>query len=288
MKLLKIIAEDFLLSNIYVGLCALAMLYHTTLASGLNSPTANVTIFVFCSTVFIYSFLKIRPLIRRDQLSSYSIYDNWLRSHKVLAYTILISAGIISGILFFLLNINQIVIVLLAGAITGLYSIPLIGKFSIRSLGLVKTLFVAIVWVLITTVLPLQARLTDLNLNSFSLLITNFIFILPLCIVFEIKDMEDDKRAGLITLPMYFGILKTKYIALAIPISYTAFSILSYVSNKFIEYNEPAKNIANLIPFIASAFIINAVDEKRGSLFYYSVIDGLMLLQFLCSFIAYY
>jgi 4-hydroxybenzoate polyprenyltransferase len=206
----------------------------------------------------------------------------------VLAYTILISAGIISGILFFFLNVNQIVIVLLAGAITGLYSIPFIGKFSIRSLGLVKTLFVAIVWVLITTVLPLYASITDLNLNSFSLLITNFLFILPLCIVFEIKDIEDDKRAGLITLPMYFGILKTKYIALTIPISYAAFSILTYFSNGDIEYNEPAKKIANLIPFIASAFIINAVDEKRSSLFYYAVIDGLMLLQFLCTFIVYY
>lgn len=275
-----------LYTNLFIGACAVAMFYHSRLIMELHTPAFTTASFIFFATVSAYSMLKIRPFLRKNQTTA-SDYALWLAQNQVLAYTILACTSIIAGLLVFNLSIMQITLVTLAAFITLVYSIPFIGTFSLRGLGFLKTFFVAIVWILITTMLSFDVNIDSMSNKMILLILTNLVFILPLCIAFEIKDMDDDAAAGILTIPMYLGIGKTKKLAIAIPICYIAVSLIIFAYNGAEAHTEAAQAIASILPSIASIVVLQRLNKGSSFYYYYVLIDGLMLLQFLCTFIAY-
>ena len=273
-------------TNLFIGACAVAMFYHSRIIMGLHAPAFTTTAFIFFSTVSAYSILKIRPFLSKTHTAA-SDYTLWLAKNKVSAYTVLASASIIAGLLAFTLSAIQLALVILAGFITLVYSIPFIGNFSLRGLGILKTFFVAVVWIIMTTIISFDANIHDLGDKMISVMLSNLFFILPLCIAFEIKDMDDDEAAGLLTIPMYLGIGKTKMLAIAIPICYIAASFIIFVYNGAGAPTEPAQTITTMLPSIASVVVLQQLNKESSSYYFQVLIDGLMLLQFLCTFIAY-
>ena len=100
----------------------------------------------------------------------------------------------------------------MAGLLTILYVGPFAintkSSFNLRKFWFLKSITVAVVWVLLTTVLPLfENNVTQIDLLYLS--IEKFFFILGITIPYDIKDMVADESDGIKTLVMKLGINKT-------------------------------------------------------------------------------
>ncbi|MDI9320501.1 MAG: hypothetical protein QM530_08530 [Phycisphaerales bacterium] len=69
-----------------------------------------------------------------------------------------------------------------------------------KDIGCLKIVLLASVWTSVTAVLPVLFWRASVLQFPFELLI-RFAFLLVLCLVFDIRDMEVDLKAGIYTLP---------------------------------------------------------------------------------------
>src|SRR6478609_10415189 len=99
-----------------------------------------------------------------------------------------------------------------------------------------------------------------------------FLFIFSLALLFDIRDIELDKKAKVVTIP---GILGIKY-AIGIPkLLVIVFVLLSFLCEGFNYIT-----IGRLLLAVLTLFFIEKTKTQRKDLFYMLGIDGLMILQF--------
>lgn len=151
----------------------------------------------------------------------------------------------------------------------------------LRDYGLLKTPLVALVWSVTTVVIPLADLPVDTSLMVF-LLLRRFLFILSLTIVFEIKDLLHDREHNLQTLPMRLGVTNTKLLAQALLLGLMGLNTVQYLFFDLSLTNLLAINLSLLV----SVLCIQAVKEETGDYWYYAVLDGLMILQFIFVYLA--
>jgi 4-hydroxybenzoate polyprenyltransferase len=193
--------------------------------------------------------------------------------------------GAAGVILFILPSQINIWLVLIASIFTGLYSLPLLPvnlpKY-IRNAGFIKTLLLAFTWTFVTAYLPMHQAGIDITATlSLLLLFQRFVFMLILCLIFDCRDAATDKIIGLHSLATD---LKPSFVNW---INYTLFGLLSIVS--FFLY----KNGLSLLEAI-SLFVITLICffvyllslQKRGNVFYYFWVDGLMVLSAILTGLA--
>ena len=167
-------------------------------------------------------------------------------------------------------------------AFYGFFEIPFIKpKKKLRDLGLVKTVFVGIVWSATTVLVPLAQSHIQSDLMIF-LLLRRFLFLLALTMVFEIKDMEGDAANNLETLPLAIGIPNTKLLAQGILFAMIIINLIQY----FFFYIPFVNMVAVNLSLLVSIICIQPVNEQTGEKWYYIVLDGMMILQFIFVYIA--
>jgi 4-hydroxybenzoate polyprenyltransferase len=171
------------------------------------------------------------------------------------------------------------------GALTALYGfveIPFLkGSKKLRDFGLIKTIFVAVVWSVTTVLVPLENTVVEPAMMWF-LLIRRFIFVGALTMVFEIKDMEGDWEHGLKTLPLQFGVTNTKLIAQGHLFLLTLINLVQYFFFHISVWNMAAVNLSLLVSIIC----IQPLREETSEIWYYLVLDGMMILQFVFVYFA--
>ncbi|HNL82947.1 MAG TPA: hypothetical protein PKG56_06090, partial [Chitinophagaceae bacterium] len=112
----------------------------------------------------------------------------------------------------------------------------------------------------------------------------NFMFISTLCVMFDLKDFEIDKKDGLKTFAVQFGVSNTiKYIIIPLVIICIAAFIIFVEQNHF-----PYQRILlNIIPYLFLILISFALLKKKRKIIYYLfVIDGLMILKAICGILG--
>jgi 4-hydroxybenzoate polyprenyltransferase len=114
------------------------------------------------------------------------------------------------------------------------------------------------------------------------LLIRRFFFILALTIPFEIKDMAGDRQHSLKTLPLIFGIESTKLIAQGLLLLLMILLTIQYFFFDISLVNMLAVNLSLLITISC----IQPIREETGDKWYYIVLDGMMVLQFVFVYLA--
>ena len=160
-------------------------------------------------------------------------------------------------------------------ALYGFFDIPFIkSKKKLRDLGLLKTIFVAVVWSVTTVIVPLGDTFVETDMMVF-LLLRRFLFILALTIPFEIKDMTTDREHNLKTLPLIYGVSNTKLLAQGILFLLMIILTMQYLFFDFSLFNMVAVNLSLLV----SVFCIQPVSEETHDKWYYIVLDGMMILQ---------
>jgi len=281
-KFLRSILDFVLYSNLFIAIGAVALVLSNQLTVGDELTFDNTCWFVLFSTVFAYSLLKYA---RDDDKLDYTIHQSWAKKYPQVFRNLMLISLVASGAFFLKLNTEaKITIVILAvfTAFYGYLQVPFPSKkLRLREIGLFKTLFVGLVWSFTTVVVPFSGQHLATDTMVF-LLLRRFLFILALTIPFEIKDLWIDKAAGISTLPMQIGVDKTKLLAQGVLLLLIGINTFQY----FFFYVPLADMMAFNLSLVVSIFAIQPIKESTGDKWYYLVLDGMMLVQFLFVYAA--
>ncbi|MGZ8558154.1 MAG: hypothetical protein ACXWWC_07475 [Chitinophagaceae bacterium] len=206
----------------------------------------------------------------------------WLRKNKNV-HLIFFFAGLAGAVFTGYFLLAHWPWLLLCALITFLYSAPKIPYpffRTLRKVALAKTISLALVWMFVTTMLPLlisnQPWQTEFSIFAAS----RFFFIYSICIIFDYRDRKYDKSIGIRSLITW---LSDKSITNLFVISLLFFGSFTYGLILF-GFTCPVI-ILLLIPGIATAAVYSYSKKKFSDMLYYFVIDGLMALS---SFITFF
>jgi hypothetical protein len=149
-----------------------------------------------------------------------------------------------------------------------------------RKAGYVKTVLLAFAWTIVTIFIPLQISIPDIGHTGLLIAINRFLFMLLLCIIFDKRDAEVDKIRGLQSLATDIRPLMLHWLIAAIFVCY------SVVSLSMINAITNGQVAALLVTGVITLGVYISSLRKRGYLFYYFLVDGLMFLSALLTGIA--
>ncbi len=267
----------FILSHsIFIACCAVGLCLETNLVLQ-QSMNFYLYGFVFFSTICSYNFYW---LISKFYFSE--SLNGFVKSN----YTfIVVFIGGAIGTCYFFSHLNKhYSFIIISILLTLLYSLPL-WPFSftkkLQGLGFAKTILLSFTWAYVTCILPAVNNSLVLPNNLLLLLIIRFLFMLMLCIMFDMRDVKIDKMNGLHSLATDFGNLqlyKIFYISLGL------YGLLSFIF--FFYYGYLLQLIAPFIMGVICYIVFKKSLKSQGYTFYYFLVDGLMMLSSLLNFIV--
>lgn len=266
----------FLFSSAYIALCAIVMVHQTNDLLELNYNVDDYLFFVFSATLASYNFhWYLTPHAQKENIRS-----KWTRQHKTLQL-VLITIGVTAALWFFFRFFDHWIWMSIAGLLTFLYSAPKLPGESfatLRKIAVGKTIFLAFVWTYVTTVLPVILAGNKWTMSAILFTISRFFLVYAICIVFDYRDRDQDKREGIRSMITYFnerGINALFYCSL----------ILFGISTAALfYYSLPLLAIFLLIvPGIILLILYPLSKKSFSDYLYYFVLDGLMMLSALLT-----
>ncbi len=270
---------QFILSHsLFIACCAAGLCYQTNVL--LHIPhNVNIYSFIFCSTLCSYNFYW---LLSKFYFSDRSLSTAFFRKNSSFIIVFFIAAA---GTILFFWEIKEFFTYIAGGVLlTLLYSLPLWPFAFAKKLqraGFFKTTLLSLTWAYVTTTLP-AASMPHLPLMPFAALFSaRFFFMLLLCIIFDMRDISVDKMHGLHSLATDFS-RKNLSIIIAFVIS------LYILSGLFVRYH--FHDNAQLVAFSVTGIIVWLVYKlslkPQGYVFYYFLVDGLMLVAAVLTCLA--
>ena len=205
----------------------------------------------------------------------------------------------VMGTAWFMLHLS-----LLFQVVSGLLGLGSLAYFlpglQLRNYLGVKAFMVALVWAMVTLVVPLLLikevkghGLTELlhSINGWSvwgcLFFERLLFMLSLCIAFNIRDIEYDKSSGVRTMASVLGISTTKKTALLVLFVAWVCGLVGIVlwgCLGGVNKQTCTLALAMSASYVVSAFTLKNIRPDSTELYYLFRIDGLMLLHsaFIC------
>lgn len=281
-RIIKIL-NSFVIDNFFIAICSIGMVFSTFLLNNIPLTLSPFIVFLALSTYLLYNFHRI------------SFYLDFSRWRKFFDSMMKVNLGIAEK-LFFIISISGILICifqihpriypyLLPLAFLAIsYSVPLFGKGGskrkLREFYLIKTPVLAAVWGFTTTIIPLVEYNISLESSFVGLqIISRTLFVFALCIPFEMRDMEIDKKNNIRTLAVICGLKNTRLIGLGIV-------ALEIITHHLMVPLSSASIYALDLSSLVAMFLILIQNEKRSPFFYKLYVDGNMLIRFIFLFIA--
>jgi 4-hydroxybenzoate polyprenyltransferase len=167
--------------------------------------------------------------------------------------------------------------------ITFLYSAPKIPYLPfnyLRKIAVGKTIFLSLVWTHTTTILPLLISRIHWETSHFIFAVNRFFFIYAICILFDYRDREEDKKEGIKSM---ITILSEKNIDRLFYFSVFIFFVTTLAL--YLSGFGFTNCIALLIPGIIISFIYQYAKRITTDYFYYFFLDGLMMFSSVLIFL---
>lgn len=281
-KAFKPVFDFLLFSNIFMSLCAVAQALLTFYLIG-SKPVFPVLGILFTSTLGIYNF-SILATKTGDPLKSPYERVRWFFSHYRLMVTLTIVSLLSLVPLFVLLSMESRILLIFLGVISFFYSIPLftIGeqKFGLRHIPWLKQFLITLVWTMSVVLLPIQESLhlhfTTISLHDTTILIAKrFLFIAALTIPFDIRDLFDDRKSGLKTVPSVWG-EKNAYLFCQILLGGYVVLLLLF-KHGGIDHDF----LALTLSVILTGWLIFKSKWEKNEYYYFFFMDGVLILQYL-------
>ena len=235
--------------------------------------------FVFFSTVCSYNFhwaLTPNSLAPSQRLQ-------WDKKHK--SYHLLLSiAGLVGTAIFFFYFKEKWIYILPSAILTFLYSAPKI-PFPIfqllKKVAVGKTIFLAMIWAYVTSLLPVLIEEDRLSTSSILFFASQFFLIYAICILFDFRDREDDKADGIRSMITYFNERGINFLF--------GISVLIFIALTFLLKQSGLlwMNIIILLtPSILLVGLYKHAKRNFSDYLYYFILDGLMMLSGLLLWIV--
>lgn len=269
---MKSVLKFILSHSIFVSFCAFALTFQTYILS--NRP-ANFSIcwLVFFSTIGAYNFYWT--------ISKWSFNKNApVRfSNYRINFILLISSFLVVVDLLCQLPLLFPYILISIG-FTLFYTIivlPIFENVFEKLNGLLKTFTLALTWTFVTVVIPLHDHL--FQSGFWVLILTRFLFLLMLCIIFDARDSKMD-----VLLKMDTSVSKINSKALSL-LMCVVILVNGLLLSLFGIVFQSQSQVFVLMCSSAVAFLLYLLSfKKRGYFFYYFMVDGMMLLSSFASY----
>ena len=269
--------DFFLFSSLFIALCAVIMVWQTYYLFDLPTYYPFV-FFVFFGSLCSYNFhWYLTP-----GLYGGSYRTHWSVRNKNL-HLVLFVIGFF-GCAWYCVRLLEYWPWLMATAfITFLYSAPKI-PFTIfahlKKIAIGKTIFLALVWTHITAVLPLLLQDIDWQTQHFLFAVNRFFLIYPICILFDYRDRDEDKKEGIksmITLFSEQGVNRLFYVCIAV---FIITSMGLYLTGMPL-----GNSIALFIPGLIVMLVYDHSKRITSDYYYYFFLDGLMMFSAILLYI---
>jgi len=263
-------------SSIYIAVCAIVMIYQTRQLLQLRFPADNYYLFVFFSTLCSYNFhWGLTPAGETDLIRL-----AWTARNKK-THLVFFIIGLIGAAYFSFYFIEHWLWLAIGVVLTFLYSAPKVPVLrSLRNIAIGKTIFLAMVWMYVTTALPILIAGESWHLREILFCISRFFFIYAICILFDYRDRDYDRKEGIRSIITYLddkGVHRLFYISLAAFAASTLFLA-------FTQFSAPAM-VLILIPGIMMIPLYNIARKNFSDYLYYILLDGMMMAPALLTFI---
>lgn len=228
--------------------------------------------FVFSGSVCSYNFHWYLTPPAVEQPSPKEVWN--ISNRKI--HLLLFFAGLTGSAVFSILLIEHWLWLGVTALVTFLYSAPKINHpvfLHLKKVAIGKTIFLAFAWMHVTSMLPLLMQTEVLNESYILFSINRFYFIYAICILFDYRDVEEDKAAGIRSLITY---LDEKGVNILFWGSIAAAVITNLM---LIQYLPGAAIISLLIPTILLSLLYDPSKKNFSDYLYYFILDGLMMLS---------
>lgn len=247
------------------------MTYQTCALFQLPFPFALAG-FVFSGSVCSYNFHWYLTPPTVEQPSEKEV---WSISNKPIHLALFI-LGLVGSAVFTFLLIQHWFWLGITAFVTFLYSAPKITHplFShLKKIAVGKTIFLAFAWMHVTTLLPMVMEIRLLGWDHVWFVVNRFFYIYAICILFDYRDVEEDRRAGIRSLITY---LNEQGIDL---LFWGSVAMVIATSLLLIPYLSLAPVVALLIPVIILSLLYYPSKKNFSDYLYYFILDGLMMLS---------
>jgi 4-hydroxybenzoate polyprenyltransferase len=268
---LKKVFDFFVFSSLFIAACAVLMTYQTCFLFHLPFSFALAG-FVFSGSVCSYNFhWYLTPPTVEEPTEK----EVWNISNKPIHLALFI-LGVVGSAVFAFLLIEHWFWLGITAFVTFLYSAPKISHplFSyLKKVAVGKTIFLAFAWMHVTTLLPMVMETKNLGWNDVWFIVNRFFYIYAICILFDYRDVEEDRRAGIKSLITY---LNEKGID---ALFWASVAVVIITSILLVPYLSILPVIALLVPLLILSLLYYPAKKNFSDYLYYFVLDGLMMLS---------
>ncbi len=180
----------------------------------------------------------------------------------------------------FFLKKGTLLMLVLLGSLSLLYSIPLFKirneRINLRKIPGVKAFLISLIWTLSTIWIPLYEMGLPLNtLPVFLVYAGRFLFIFSVCIAFDIRDMDQDSRKKLYTIPVLIGEQRSKILI--------SFMLIIDACILYVNADKlfTGHRLALLTGILVCICLLATASRKRNEYFYHFWLDGIFIFQYL-------
>lgn len=253
--------------NIFIGLCA-TMLCLQTFVFFDRKASYPLLFFVFFATLALYNLHSIVALAGQKTKPHPRYRIVYEHLNAVRALTLLAMIGM--AICTIGLPISLLLQLVLISVPSLLYILPIIAGRRLRDISILKIFILAIIWALVTVLLPFDYFGNEYDSRLGLLLTERAIFVFAIAIAFDIRDMEFDKTLDVKTIPIAVGKFSSFLLAGILLISWAILVHFIYMPLTAI--------LLNVIALLSIGLIYGA--QKDRPVWYYQILlDGTLLLQ---------
>ncbi len=255
-------------SNIFVSFCVLSLAISSEflVVNSKNLLPTEVSIFVFFATIFTYNFQRI---VRISKSQKHNRKD-WTQKNKILIYLVMIISSVISLYFYSKFKTNTQIAIIFSGIISFLY------PFGLRKIPFSKIFFISLIWTTSTMLLLILEEEIIFSSNIIAHLIIRFLFVFAICIPFDIRDVKYD-NIKLKTIPMYFGVSKSKLISFICLLFSIIISTFQYWNNKL----SIGFFVGISLSCVVASIFIEKSNEKKSDFFFSFWVESLSILLYL-------
>ena len=269
---LKKLLEFILFSSLFIAACAVGFCIETNILLGLPLNSFSFYCFVFGATLLQYNlhYSAKKVAVKNSERL------RWSHQNKKLHLFFLVAGGILILFSFFSFKLKHFIILACLGAVSFLYSFPFLPfgkKKRIKDYGLLKILTLSLLWTLVTVWFPVNSMVEDMALFTF-VFVERFIFMFILCLLFDLRDIEIDRRENINTLAVMLGRKGCYNLSYGLLLLFLVIALL-----QLLYVPQLALFIAMVISCLVTIVIIERTKKTNSDFIYLAGIDGMMLLQ---------
>ncbi|MGE5518644.1 MAG: hypothetical protein ACM3VS_01875 [Candidatus Dadabacteria bacterium] len=270
-EVLRYLFDFFVFTSLFITVCALLMTYQTALL--FNVPVSfNLMGFIASGTICSYNF---HWYLTPPDIPHPSVKLKWNIANRPI-HLLLFIIGLIAAVYFTFMLRNHWFWLCVTAFLTFMYSAPKMSFpffVKLRKVAIAKTIFLAFAWAHVTSLLPVVTMVKEVGAQHIWFLVNRFFYIYAICIIFDFRDVEKDREAGIKSLITFLnekGIDRLFWFSLAV-FTITLVILLQWIT--------PAEAFVLFFPGIIVALLYYPSKTNYSDYLYYFILDGLMMLS---------